>query len=814
MENISNDNVCVNYAFYNAMSFYDYYKLSPEEIADLYQLSPDFRAYLNGSFNKSNNHFFYLGCLLTQYYLTGRTNLNTVISEFVSHQHYLDCPIKDLLTLCLHGQHVVEMEQFCLALQQHFSRKNNINSQDFKTIEFLLDEFYQSAKVIIRFYKKRFLGLKAKFGRQHDDNDHGFLECLTDLIKQEQKTLRYLGLVASHLSDWIKETQNPVSKNLMADMAFEYLNRIVCHHPCLLKSRPYEFSERNADHIVPLLNMLNFFEPRQSRSFLASIVETAEYALELRLECAFLLLDFFDQRHQLLASLIHRRFFSEAPEENVYFRCTRVGRVESFFNEKIFSIDDLLLLYKKNPRDYHQQDYHEFEALRHKISNDGFKSEAIEKFSTFIGIELDQLFALADEKEKNYKDLYFSEIVDLLFSNKDFDSTKIYQKIMQIIDFLHKSEKGDYIVNWLVNLIYGHQLFIPKIYRGYLPDSGQFVWCMLEDNVSADQLYQRLIQCEVIQTPPNSTDIYCFFDEVYSKMRDDEGNLLSIPRKNMELHYIFGCFCQNFLELESDFFNYADALDFSDAVIQLNSSRPLVSWSDFTEYYKMGVAGKTYSAFIYQASGECYYEALTSVFSLVLKQHKPHLALYYFPEDYGRYDDSYDFFSVNEQLFDQLIEEIGLPYRKVQFFEPLQPTTEFLNIETEFNQIMTDQGFQSKIQPDHFVDLSKQMRGISRDQATWLVSMIPEMQAQASLPSEDIFAQALNVRNLFVALAREMIYDKRFANQLNGRKPLWTKEHAITQISKRYEQPSDWSLAMILNVFFDPDGLVSDFKCC
>lgn len=813
MEHTQHDSICINYAFYNAMSIYDYYSLNFDEVADLYQVSQEFTEYLNTSVKKSKNYFFYFGCLLVKNYLNGHQSLDMVVQEFVSDHRYTDSATSDLLRFFCNHQKILNMGDFCVALQQYFSRKNNINNQDFEAINWMIYNFYDQAKIIIRFYKKRFLDFKARFGRKHDDNDHGFLECLTNLIKQEKKSLRYLGLVASHLSDWIKETQNPVSEKLMADMAFEYLNRIVCHHPYLLKSRPYHFSDSDADHIVPLLNMLKFFEPRQSRSFLASIVETDEYALELRLECAFLLLDFFDQRHQLLASLINRRFFSEAPEENVYFRCTRVGRVESFINEKIFSIDDLLRLYKKNSRKYHRQDYHEFEALRHKVSNDYFKSEAIEKFSEFIETKLDHFFALADEKEKNYRALYFGELFDLLLSNEDFDSTKIYQKIMQMIDFLYKSEKGDYIVNWLINLIYGHQFFIPKIYRDYLPDSGQFVWRMLEDNISTDWLYQRLIQCEAIQTPHEITDIYCFFDDVYLKMRFDEDNILSIPRKNIEMHDIFDCFCRDFLDLESDFFNHADGLDFSDAVIQLNSSRPLISWSDFTEYYKIGVAGKTYSAFIYQASGECYYEALASLFALVLKEYKPHLALYYFPEDYGRYDDSYDFFSANEQLFDRLIEEIGLPCRKVQFFEPPQ-TAEFLNIEPEFNQIMTDQGFQSKIRPDHFVDISKQMRVSSKEQTEWLVSMIPEMQAQASLPCEDAFAQALNVRNLFVALAREMIYDKRWVNQLYERKPLWTKEHAITQMSKREQHPSHWSRAMILEVFFDPEGLIHDFKCC
>jgi hypothetical protein len=805
MENISNDNVCVNYAFYNAMSFYDYYKLSPEEIADLYQLSPDFRAYLNGSFNKSNNHFFYLGCLLTQYYLTGRTNLNTVISEFVSHQHYLDCPIKDLLTLCLHGQHVVEMEQFCLALQQHFSRKNNINSQDFKTIEFLLDEFYQSAKVIIRFYKKRFLGLKAKFGRQHDDNDHGFLECLTDLIKQEQKSLRYLGLVASHLSDWIKETQNPVSKNLMADMAFEYLNRIVCHHPYLLKSRLYQYSDSDADYIVPLLNMLKFFEARQAHSFLVTIVETAEYALELRLECAFLLLDFFDQRHPLLASLMSRRFFSEAPEENVHFRCTRVGCVESFINAKLFSIEDLLLLYKKNP-----QDYQVFEALRHKISNDCFKSEAIEKFSEFIGIELDQLFTLVGGKEEVYNDFYFSKLVDLLFSNKDFYFTKTYQKMIDFLGFLHQSGFGANIKSAIVSLIYRHEFFVPEIYRVYLNDFGRFSLRMIDSHVSVEELCQRFMACGIIRNPPECDDVGGFLSGLDPQIYQDENKII-IPRKNFELHYIFDGFCRNFLGMKSEFFRYDDTLNVAAGVVLLTNKKMVVeSWSEFVQYYTMGVNGQQYSCFMYHAHD--YHQALAGVLLLLLKIYKPNLSLYYFTDDYGYYD--YEFFGADELLFDQLIAELDFPCRKVKFFEPFHPTTEFLNIELELNQIMTDQGFQSKIRPDHFIDISKKMRGISRDQADWLVSMIPEMQAQASLPSEDIFAQALNVRNLFVALAREMIYDKRFANQLNGRKPLWTKEHAITQISKRYEQPSDWSLAMILNVFFDPDGLVSDFKCC
>lgn len=47
MEHVSNDKICVNYAFYNAMSVYDYYSLDFDEVVDLYQVSQDFTEYLN-----------------------------------------------------------------------------------------------------------------------------------------------------------------------------------------------------------------------------------------------------------------------------------------------------------------------------------------------------------------------------------------------------------------------------------------------------------------------------------------------------------------------------------------------------------------------------------------------------------------------------------------------------------------------------------------------------------------------------------------------------------------------------------------------
>lgn len=154
-----------------------------------------------------------------------------------------------------------------------------------------------------------------------------------------------------------------------------------------------------------------------------------------------------------------------------------------------------------------------------------------------------------------------------------------------------------------------------------------------------------------------------------------------------------------------------------------------------------------------------------------------------------------------------------MPYRKVNFFEPLPATAAFLAIELELTQILQNRGFQSAIKPDVFVDITQHMCITSDKSAEWLLSIIPEMQARASLPSEDTFTQALQVRNLFVALAREMIYDKRWVNQLNGLKPLWTKEHAVIQMSSHNQQSSDGSLPMILKVFFDPDGLLNDLSC-
>jgi len=273
---------------------------------------------------------------------------------------------------------------------------------------------------------------------------------------------------------------------------------------------------------------------------------------------------------------------------------------------------------------------------------------------------------------------------------------------------------------------------------------------------------------------------------------------------------LFGGFFYDFFGLDFEFFQYDQSLNISEGVVLVNEYKALESWSDFLNFYTIGVSGKRYSFFVYQSFGD--YQLLTDIFLLFLKFYNSSVSLCYISHEYG-YNSYCEFFGADELLFDQLIKDIDYPCRKVNFFEPLQPTTEFLQIESDLNKIISDQGFYSIIQLDHFVDLSKQMRGTSRDQADWLVSMIPEMQARASLPSEDTFTQALQVRNLFVALAREMIYDKRWVNQLNGLKPLWTKEYAVIQMSSHNRQSSDGSLIMILKVFFDADGLLNDLSC-
>lgn len=123
MENISNDNVCVNYAFYNAMSVYEYYNLSFDQIVDLDRMPPDFIEYLNTSVRKSKNYFFYLGCLLVKNFLSEDKDLKFVMDEFLIDHRYLDCPTADLFKMQSNHQEIVDMSNFCVGLQQYFSRK-------------------------------------------------------------------------------------------------------------------------------------------------------------------------------------------------------------------------------------------------------------------------------------------------------------------------------------------------------------------------------------------------------------------------------------------------------------------------------------------------------------------------------------------------------------------------------------------------------------------------------------------------------------------------------------------------------------------
>ncbi len=800
MEHTQHDNVCVNYAFYNAMSVREYYDLSFDQIVDLDRMPPDFIDYLNTSVRKSKNYFFYLGCLIVRSFLSEDKNLDFIVDEFMSDYHYLYCSTGDLFRLRFNHQDIINMDDFCLSLQRYFSRKKKLDNHDIKIIQWMLDEFYDQAKVITKFYEKNqsILELRVRCGRKKDDND-GFLEDLLLLVQETKYPLKILHKLDTDLLCWLEETKKSVTKEVIANIASESVSKVFYQHPEMLMV----YQEKDdSSSFIPLLSALNFFHSDQMKNILQSIIESNRFLLYLRTECALLMLDIFNTRHELLRVFIDRVFHVDCSDSDVYFPSTRIGSIDFFKDNRFFSIEDLVCFYRER-----KWNYQAIETLTYKMSIDNEQAEVTKNLLSLIDQELESMKDLATSGQDIKTIVSFEKIIELLLLDKKIDRSIVGEKIINIIDFFDHSGFGD--VHRIVYLAHENKFALPEIYRKYLGYWDQYALCLVDKKISANEVYQRFIECGVISSPFEFNDMCDFFSDLDWRIGCDDNKII-IQRKNFNMRDIFDGFCRGFLGLKSDFFRYDDALNIADSVMLLNENTAVASWSEFVKYYTMGVNGQQYSCFMYHAHD--YYQALAGVLLLLLKIYKPNLSLYYFTDDYGYYD--YEFFGADELLFDQLIAELDFPCRKVKFFEPLQPTTEFLQIESELNKIISDQGFYSMIQPDDFIDLSKKMRGISRDQADWLVSMIPEMQAQASLPSEDIFAQALNVRNLFVALAREMIYDKRFANQLNGRKPLWTKEHAITQISKRYEQPSDWSLAMILNVFFDPDGLVSDFKCC
>ncbi len=166
------------------------------------------------------------------------------------------------------------------------------------------------------------------------------------------------------------------------------------------------------------------------------------------------------------------------------------------------------------------------------------------------------------------------------------------------------------------------------------------------------------------------------------------------------------------------------------------------------------------------------------------------------------------YFEAHPEKFDKLNEILQTPCENIaNFFIPEAKTTAFLNIEAQYKQIIANNGFISVLNQNFIAipEIQSQTTGKSKE---WLIHMIDEMRHQAlnHLVQDDFTQKAIDIRNLFISLALNMVADYCVANNLKKQFPLWNNTRYQNEILN-FKQKMD-----LMETIFNPDDLTTHLK--
>ena len=165
----------------------------------------------------------------------------------------------------------------------------------------------------------------------------------------------------------------------------------------------------------------------------------------------------------------------------------------------------------------------------------------------------------------------------------------------------------------------------------------------------------------------------------------------------------------------------------------------------------------------------------------------------------------YDFvcFSAHRQKFEECSLSGLIPYHSPRFFTRISKSLAFLDIQDEFQSIVQAGGFSSAIDGD-FIAIPKYPLITSKEAQAWLLSMIDEMVSRTHKQSLEIsnqVEQAVNVRNLFVSLALNMII--RYPAMVESLK----RKYPLLQKTDFSADSCNLQSAQVLDRIFDKEAL-------
>lgn len=739
---------------------------------DIFQ--PDFLKWIEQ--NQASYVYFYFYCLLVKNYHNQQQDIPQILAfllaqepnargAFISFIKYPQQKYPDIL----------DLQQFEQCLIQH------IQQYDLEKCFPEFESFFNACCLFyFRFQALPYYLCKHVTAPNHllvsslvqcgywQDIDHGILDLLIVSFNQSQ-----VSGIFSDLKNWAEKTKYSSVQEKIATFSRLTLQKILENdQPYYAENYIQAQDNRQAQSIEGYIDLLRYLPDQQTQILLSQIIENIHLHIAIRFEAVFIYFCINQQQHpikaQLTQQLLTLSLSARWGKSSAYSGI--INSYDLFKQTDFFTLDEILLALNST-----QWCYTACEPLSHYSNEKDQQQKIIQAVIDATSAMIQRMLAVSAEDYVNAE--YIGCLTNIL---KHYDLMTLQRQQLESLlldglqQFIAYFTEQKYLHKEMVEIIYGLGFSVPDEYFNLLGiwTKLEFAW-QIKGREKAD-IWQQLIDAEVI-----TQDAVLDSDEDFSSQFFSSLDLITYGN-NDDTPFGYEVF-QHYLKSPIQWLDEEDLSEISpNLFMEINREDTELEWKRI-EYFYFKYNEQYYRFFIYDFMGRDSVNHLSflTVFNQILKRFNSDKAIYRLEGAEDFFGENEVYFSVNQEKFDNLNQTLNIPCIKPIFFIPEAKSPQFLAIEFEFKQIVKAGGFIkasgflssfNKV----FVKIPEPQSLVSSHAQKWLISMINEMRSRA-LPlrkHDDFFEHAINIRNLFVSLALNMIWDCGVVNELKKKHPL------------------------------------------
>ncbi len=755
----------------------------------------DFLAWIEH--NQAPWQYFHFYALLVKNYLNDQQSIQPIIEFAFSKDSY---SIGNLLYILKYPQkkypNLLDMQKFEQMLQDYIKQYSldDLSSQ----LESLLPYynhshyFHQIAAYVcqnLQVHHASLIRATVRYCRGRD-HDYGVLQKLNDFIEQKDFTCTEYDLRL-----WAIHTKHCDIREKISTLSLHALERLLrdpsqYHAENFIK---YEF-RRSEQPIIYHIGLLKYTHSTTAINLLNQIIENERLYILIRFEAVFTYFQKNKTHHPLKISITQTTLSGrwQLIEENH----TIANDYDLFQASDFFTLDEVLFAAST------QQWCYKASKFLHLYYDKKQQEPVFNDLLNSIANETQKLLQEEDYQCMSIRIANISCLCQAIIQG-EISPQQRQQLEDQLLNALQQCSthlsNPEFIQRKLVALVYSLNMTVPNEYFELLDTWSQLEIIWQNKSIDLESVWQQLLDAKVIEQDAIFDDRQNFFGQFFRNLhytyydrKDDT------PFHDTVFSYFFS---------ESVKWVFEENLDASqlENIIDINHVNDDLDWK-YIECFYFLYQDKYYRFFIYAISSylSIDQESILYVCNQILRTFDSDIAIYVLEGDvYDAF--GYDFvcFSAHRQKFEECSLSGLIPYHSPRFFTPISKSLAFLEIQDEFQSIVQAGGFSSAIDGD-FIAIPKYPLITSKEAQAWLLSMIDEMVSRTHKQSLEIsnqVEQAVNVRNLFVSLALNMII--RYPAMVESLK----RKYPLLQKTDFSADSCNLQSAQVLDRIFDKEAL-------